>query len=185
VQLEMAPVNVSAVVTSAAEQVHPLVEARRHALVVELDAPRAMVAGDRARLVQIVSNLLANAAKYTAPGGRIVLSVKVAGGDVAIAVADNGSGIEPALLPHVFDLFTQGERTLDRAQGGLGLGLALVRNMVALHGGRVHAHSDGPGRGCVFTVHLPLLRADGAGSGLPHEGALVVDDLPAVSRTAP
>jgi CheY-like chemotaxis protein len=85
------------------------------------------------------------------------LSAQVADGQVRIAVLDNGSGIEAALLPHVFELFTQGTRTLDRAQGGLGLGLALVKSMVALHGGTVHAHSDGPGRGSMFTLALPLL----------------------------
>jgi PAS domain S-box-containing protein len=162
VRLDSGPVDVNAVIASAAEQVQPLVEQKRHVLVVEGARPtgaQPAVHGDRARLVQIVSNLLTNAAKYTPPGGRIVLSVEAVDGRVRIAVSDNGSGIEPSLLPHLFELFTQGSRTLDRSQGGLGLGLALVKSMTALHGGTVHAHSDGPGCGSSFVVDLPLLGA--------------------------
>jgi PAS domain S-box-containing protein len=164
VRLDSAPVDLFAVIANAVEQVRPLVDAKKHVLAVEGTQPRAvpaLVHGDRARLVQIVSNLLTNAAKYTPPGGRIVLAVELSdsgnGALARIRVSDNGSGIEPALLPHLFELFTQGKRTLDRSQGGLGLGLALVKNMTALHGGRVEAHSDGPGRGSTFVVELPLL----------------------------
>jgi PAS domain S-box-containing protein len=155
VQLEQAPVDVKAVVTSAAEQVHPLVEAGRHTLALQLGSAPAGVLGDRARLIQVTANLLANAAKYTPPGGRITLALDVEDGMVRISVTDNGNGIEPALLPHVFDLFVQGKRTPDRAQGGLGLGLALVKNIVQMHGGTVAAHSAGPGAGSTFTVELP------------------------------
>jgi len=155
VQLEKAPVDVKLVVTSAAEQVHPLVEAGRHTLALQLGSAPAGVLGDRARLIQVTANLLANAAKYTPPGGRITLSLDVEDGVVRIAVLDNGNGIEPALLPHIFDLFVQGKRTPDRAQGGLGLGLALVKNIVNMHGGQVAAHSAGPGQGSRFTVELP------------------------------
>jgi PAS domain S-box-containing protein len=155
VQLEKAPVDVKLVVTSAAEQVHSLVEAGRHTLVLQLGSAPASVLGDRARLIQVTANLLGNAAKYTPAGGHITLSLEVSHGVVRIAVSDNGNGIEPALLPHVFDLFVQGKRTPDRAQGGLGLGLALVKNIVAMHGGQVGVHSDGPGRGSTFTVELP------------------------------
>ena len=155
VQLEKAPVDVKAVVTSAAEQVHPLVEAGRHTLALQLGSAPASVLGDRARLIQVTANLLANAAKYTPPGGQITLALDVVDGVVRIAVNDNGNGIEAALLPHVFDLFVQGKRTPDRAQGGLGLGLALVKNIVAMHGGQVSARSDGPGQGSTFTVELP------------------------------
>ena len=155
VQLEKAPVDLKAVVTSAAEQVHPLVEAGRHTLALQLGSAPASVLGDRARLIQVTANLLANAAKYTPPGGHIVLSLDVVDGIVRIAVRDNGNGIEPALLPHVFDLFVQGKRTPDRAQGGLGLGLALVKNIVAMHGGQVSARSEGTGQGSTFTVELP------------------------------
>jgi PAS domain S-box-containing protein len=157
VQLEKAPVDVKAVVTSAAEQVHPLVEAGRHTLALQLGSAPASVLGDRARLIQVTANLLANAAKYTPPGGRITLALDVADGVVRIAVTDNGNGIEPALLPQVFDLFVQGKRTPDRAQGGLGLGLALVKNIVGMHGGHVAAHSAGPGQGSTFTVALPAI----------------------------
>ena len=157
VQLEMAEVDLKAVVTQAAEQVHPLVEAGRHTLQVQLGAAPALVRGDRARLIQVTANLLANAAKYTPAGGRIVLSLEPLGDKVKIDVVDNGSGIEVALLPQVFDLFVQGKRTPDRAQGGLGLGLALVKNIVGMHGGKVAARSDGPGQGSTFTVELPLL----------------------------
>jgi signal transduction histidine kinase len=119
------------------------------------------VTGDPNRLVQVLVNLLNNAAKYTPHGGRIVLSVTRDGRQtpdmVRIAVRDNGIGIDAGLLPRVFDLFTQAERTPDRTQGGLGIGLALVRNIVVLHGGTVTAHSDGPGRGSVFTVSLDTI----------------------------
>jgi PAS domain S-box-containing protein len=155
VQLEKAPVDVKAVVTSAAEQAHPLVEAGRHTLALQLGSAPASVLGDRARLIQVTANLLANAAKYTPAGGHITLALEVNNGVVRIAVTDNGNGIEPALLPHIFDLFVQGKRTPDRAQGGLGLGLALVKNIVAMHGGQVGVRSDGPGQGSTFTVELP------------------------------
>jgi len=110
--------------------------------------------GDPSRLVQVVANLLNNAAKYTPRGGRILLAVERKGSIVRICVQDNGIGIDKALLPQVFDLFTQAERTPDRSQGGLGIGLALVKNVVSLHGGKVMAHSDGPGAGSTFTVSL-------------------------------
>ena len=163
VQLEMDEVDLKAVVTQAAEQVHPLIEAGRHTLQVQLGAAPVLVRGDRARLIQVTVNLLANAAKYTPAGGRIVLSVEPRGDRVQIHVVDNGSGIDAQLLPQVFDLFVQGKRTPDRAQGGLGLGLALVKNIVGMHGGQVAAHSDGPGQGSRFTVELPLLARVGAG----------------------
>ncbi|WP_198120229.1 PAS domain-containing sensor histidine kinase [Massilia rhizosphaerae] len=151
------PLDLRRVVTEAAEQVRPLVDARGHTLDVLLaDAP-VMVDGDHTRLVQVVANLLANAAKYTPEGGRIEVELEAADGQAYLAVRDNGNGIAPELLPVVFDLFTQGSRTLDRAQGGLGLGLALVRKLVELHGGHVDAASAGPGRGSTFTVTLPLL----------------------------
>ncbi|HBF50182.1 MAG TPA: hybrid sensor histidine kinase/response regulator, partial [Massilia sp.] len=117
VQLEMAEVDIKAVATQAAEQVHPLIEAGGHTLLVQLGAAPVSVLGDRARLIQVTANLLANAAKYTPAGGRIVLSVEPADGKVRITVTDNGSGIEAQLLPQVFDLFVQGKRTPDRAQG--------------------------------------------------------------------
>jgi len=172
VQLEKAPVDVKSVVTSAAEQVHPLLESGRHTLVLQLGSAPAGVLGDRARLIQVTANLLANAAKYTPPGGHITLSLRVEDGLVRIAVQDDGNGIESALLPHIFDLFVQGKRTPDRAQGGLGLGLALVKNIVTMHGGQVAAHSDGPGTGSCFTVVLPVA------AQLPHPAAPAVGATP-------
>jgi len=155
VQLERGLVDVGAVVAGAVEQARPLIEARRHTLELQLDAG-GWVDGDRTRLVQVLSNLLNNAAKYTPQGGRIALQVQRSGAEVAIAVRDNGIGIAPDVLPQVFDLFTQAERTPDRSQGGLGLGLALVKSLVQLHGGSVRADSAGLGQGSSFSVRLPL-----------------------------
>jgi PAS domain S-box-containing protein len=151
------PIDLRRVVAEAAEQVRPLVDARRHRLDVTLGDTPVTVDGDHTRLVQVVANLLTNAAKYTPEGGRIDVELEAADGQAFLAVRDNGNGIGPDLLPVVFDLFTQGSRTLDRAQGGLGLGLALVRKLVELHGGHVDATSAGPGRGSTFTVTLPLI----------------------------
>ena len=153
------PLDLRRVLNEAVEQSRPLVEARHHSLCVELAADPLMVDGDQTRLVQIVANLLTNAAKYTPESGRIDVSLAGQDGQAVLIVHDNGSGIGPDLLPVVFDLFTQGSRTLDRAQGGLGLGLALVRKLVELHGGSVTAASPGPGQGSTFTVRLPLLAA--------------------------
>jgi CheY-like chemotaxis protein len=114
--------------------------------------------GDASRLEQIVVNLLANAAKYTADGGRISLAVEQSGDECLLRVRDTGVGIAPALLPRIFDLFTQAERALDRSQGGLGIGLAVVQRLVELHGGRVAAHSS-LGHGSEFVVHLPAVAA--------------------------
>jgi PAS domain S-box-containing protein len=154
IQLERVRVEVGAIVASAVEQARPLLEAREHVFEIEQEPGGAAVIGDANRLVQVLVNLLNNAAKYTPRGGRIALSVVRAGGKVHIAVRDNGIGIDTRLLPEVFDLFTQAERTPDRAQGGLGIGLALVRNIVDLHGGTVAADSQGAGKGAVFTISL-------------------------------
>jgi PAS domain S-box-containing protein len=154
IQLERVRVEVGAIVASAVEQARPVLEAREHVLAIEQEPGGAAVIGDANRLVQVLVNLLNNAAKYTPRGGRIVLSLTREAGRVRIAVRDNGIGIDTRLLPEVFDLFTQAERTPDRAQGGLGIGLALVRSIVVLHGGTVDAQSDGPGQGSEFTVSL-------------------------------
>lgn len=157
VELDKQHVDMKSIIGSAIEQARPLIESRRHQLHTRLDSDPAFVCGDRTRLIQVIANLLNNAAKYTQQGGIITLEVETAASCVNVRVKDNGAGIDPALLPHIFDLFTQGERTPDRSQGGLGLGLALVKNMVALHEGTVEAHSDGPGKGSTFTVTLPKL----------------------------
>jgi PAS domain S-box-containing protein len=156
IHLERERVEVAAIVASAVEQARPMIEAREHMLEIGQAPAGVGVTGDANRLVQVIVNLLTNAAKYTPRAGRIALAVTRDEGRVHIAVRDNGIGIEAGLLPQVFDLFTQAERTPDRAQGGLGIGLALVRNIVSLHGGAVTAHSDGPGKGSVFTVSLDV-----------------------------
>jgi CheY-like chemotaxis protein len=146
-----------ATVTAVAiEQIQPLITSSRHQF--SVDAPNAPlpVRGDQARLVQVVSNLLNNAAKYTPEGGYIDLRTVEEDGEWHLSVGDNGSGIAPDLMPEIFDLFTQGERTSDRRQGGLGLGLALVKSLVAMHGGRVTAESPGLGYGSRFHVYLPI-----------------------------
>ncbi len=195
VTLTRKSLDLKRVVASAVEQAHPAIEARKHALSLRLGGPPAFVDGDPTRLVQVLVNLLTNAAKYTPQGGEIVIELVVQANEVCLSVSDNGSGIDPALLPHVFDLFTQGERTPDRAQGGLGLGLALVKSMVALHGGRVEAHSDGVGNGSTFAIFLPLL-ADAvpdpvagasvqpAPSAAPMEVLVVDDNLDAADSLA-
>lgn len=147
--------DVKAVVSNAVEQTRNLVETRRHQLNLQMTGEPAHVTGDRTRLVQVVSNILNNAARYTPPGGAIVLSVTAEEAHVEISVRDNGMGITREALPYVFDLFTQGDRALDRSSGGLGIGLALVKNLVDLHGGMVEVLSDGPNLGAEVRVRLP------------------------------
>jgi PAS domain S-box-containing protein len=157
VALEKEELDLNVIVAAAVEQVRPLIDARRHSLTLQLSGRSAHVIGDRTRLVQVISNILNNAAKYTAPGGRITLSVTVDEQQVHVGVRDNGVGIAPDILPYIFDLFTQAERTPDRSQGGLGIGLALVKSLVALHGGTVRADSAGLGQGSEFCICLPRL----------------------------
>ena len=192
VSVDRQPVNIGAVVTSAVEQAQPLLDARRHALVVDVRAPEALVLGDRKRLVQVVANLLNNAAKYTPPDGRVTLSVETRAGQLVLAVSDNGIGIDPELLPQVFDLFKQARRSADRSQGGLGLGLALVRSIMALHGGQVSGHSEGIGKGACFTLTLPLHAGGAAPARVLDEAArgdtapvqlMIVDDNLDAART--
>jgi PAS domain S-box-containing protein len=159
VQVDHDVVELQQVAQGALEQARPHIEARQHSVEVELPSHPLHVRGDRVRLIQVVSNLLNNAAKYTPLGGHIALRLSQEPGQAqaCITVSDNGSGIEPALLRHVFELFTQGQRTPDRAQGGLGLGLALVKSIVELHAGHVQASSAGAGQGSRFTVCLPTM----------------------------
>lgn len=156
VELDKQVLGLKTIVDSAVEQSLPLIEAKKHALLIETDGTVPQVLGDRTRLVQILTNLLNNSAKYTGDGGEIVVRISTQGAFTHIEVRDNGTGISEELLPHVFDLFTQAARTPDRSQGGLGIGLALVKTMVTLHGGRIFAASEGAGMGSVFTVELPL-----------------------------
>jgi PAS domain S-box-containing protein len=155
ITLEKNDVDIKRVIASAVEQVGPLIEAKRHHLVTDLAPETAHVSGDQKRLVQVVANLLNNSAKYTNEGGHITLKMEVHDRQVLLHVKDDGIGIAPDLQPHVFDLFAQATRSADRSQGGLGIGLALVRSLVELHGGKVACFSEGVGKGSCFTVTLP------------------------------
>jgi signal transduction histidine kinase/ActR/RegA family two-component response regulator len=169
VALKLEPLQLGEVVAEAVESVAGYIAERRHALTVDV-ADGLVVRADLTRLTQVLQNLLVNAAKYTDPGGRIELTVRRRGDEVQISVRDNGIGIEAGLLPKVFDLFTQSTMLLDRAKGGLGIGLALVKSLVGMHGGRVTATSDGPGHGSEFLVWLPVgsdSRDDAGSAGAP------------------
>lgn len=157
VELETENLDLKLVLNGAVEQARPLIEARHHELHIHLCSKPVFVRGDKTRLVQVIANLLNNAAKYTSQSGAIELCLDADDGWANVQVIDNGSGIAPTLLPYIFDLFTQAERTPDRAQGGLGLGLSLVKNITALHGGHVAARSEGLGKGSAFTVRFPLV----------------------------
>jgi signal transduction histidine kinase/ActR/RegA family two-component response regulator len=177
-----------AVLLHSVETARPVIDARGHRLQQQLPSQTVWVRGDFARLSQVVSNLLNNAAKYTPEGGSIVLALAVEDGHARITVRDNGIGIEPELLPNVFELFEQGKRSLDRSQGGLGIGLTLVQRLVEMHNGRVEARSGGVGQGSEFIVTLPCMsEVQGrdeagpvqAGAGVASPAAcrvLVVDD---------
>jgi CheY-like chemotaxis protein len=153
-------VELGEIVRHAVETSRPLVRMRKHRLDVRLPDEALRLNADLTRMAQVLANLLNNAAKYTDEGGQIVLEAGCDGDEVTICVRDNGPGISPALLPQVFDMFTQADRTLDRAQGGLGIGLTLVKRLVEMHGGSVEARSEGLGQGAEFVVRLPLLAAE-------------------------
>ena len=143
------------IVTNAIEQVRPLIDGRRHRLTLQTSPELVYVEGDQKRLVQIISNVLNNAAKYTPEGGEIVLSMDADTSTVTLTIKDNGIGMNPDVIEHIFDMFSQAERTSDRTQGGLGIGLALVKNLVQLHGGTVTAASEGHGRGSLLKLTFP------------------------------
>ena len=146
----------SEVVEAAVQACEPFIGQRRHALSLALPAEALVLHVDPTRMTQVVANLLHNAAKYTPPGGRIILTASRQGEELVLAVRDNGVGLRPDMLQRVFELFVQVDPGNDRAQGGLGLGLTLVRSLVEMHGGRVYAHSEGLAQGSEFTVRLPL-----------------------------
>jgi signal transduction histidine kinase/ActR/RegA family two-component response regulator len=156
VELRREIVDLADVAAKAVEMASDLLEQRHHRLSIHCEKGRFLCHADPIRLAQVIANLLTNAARYTDPGGDIALSVTAHDGQLILTVEDNGIGISPEMLTRVFNLFEQAARSADRAQGGLGLGLSLVKNLVALHGGTVSAHSDGPGRGSTFTVCLPV-----------------------------
>jgi signal transduction histidine kinase/DNA-binding response OmpR family regulator len=158
IQLRKEIVDLPQAIARAVESTTPLLEARGHQLNVTLPPECLRLEADPTRLEQILANLLSNAAKYTEPGGRIELAAERGGDDVVLRVKDSGIGIAAEMLPHIFDLFMQAEGSLDRSQGGLGIGLTLVRRLVEMHGGRVQAFSDGLGQGSEFVVRLPALK---------------------------
>lgn len=159
VSLRRREIELGEVVARAVETTSPLLEERGHRLRTDVPARGLSVRGDEERLAQVVGNLLTNAAKYTDPGGLIEVVARSERNRAVLEVRDNGVGISDDLLPHVFDLFAQGDQSVDRSQGGLGLGLTIVRNLVELHGGTVRALSEGPGRGTTIEVRLPLVEA--------------------------
>jgi len=162
IELHLQPVLLADAVHGAVETSRPLIDGGHHHVHVALPDMPVLLRADPVRLTQVLANLLNNAAKYTDPGGHIALAARVDGGEVEIAVRDDGIGIPPDQLPRVFDMFTQAHRAHGRGQGGLGIGLAMVRNLVQLHGGVVAARSAGPGRGSEFVVRLPLAARDEA-----------------------
>lgn len=188
IQLRTEAVNLESVVADAVETSAPIINAHQHALRVTLPEQPLVVHGDASRLTQVIANLLTNAAKYQNENGTIDLSACREGDMAVIAVRDHGIGLSREMLHEAFELFTQGERTPDRAQGGLGIGLSLVKKLVELHGGTVRAASNGPGHGSEFVVRLPLMESPAAvdavdGTPLPtppvgpcHQRVLVVDD---------
>lgn len=147
------------VLAEAIEQTSPLVTARRHHLSLHLTPDPVLVLADHKRLIQIIANIVGNAAKYTPEGGKIDVLLTTAGNQLVLKVADNGIGMTAETVSRIFDLFAQAERSQDRSQGGLGLGLALVKNLVAAHDGTVHAKSEGLGKGSTFIMHLPRLQS--------------------------
>jgi PAS domain S-box-containing protein len=185
IELRKERVDLNRILRHAVETAQPTILAGGHRLDVRLPQRPAMLAADPVRLAQVFTNLLNNAAKYTEQGGAIALVAEVSGDEAVVTVRDSGVGIPAEMLPHVFDLFTQIDRTLGRAQGGLGIGLALVKRLVELHGGEVEAHSDGLGRGSAFTVRLRLIAEDGAKAPMSNNASnnlsvsrriLVIDD---------
>jgi len=157
ISLKREVVELSRIISQSVETARPLIDSRKHELSVRVSPTPVWVSGDDSRLSQVVANLLNNAAKYTPEGGSIELQVSSRAGEAEIVVRDNGAGIESELLPKVFELFVQGDRSLDRGQGGLGIGLTLVKRLVELHQGRVSVESDGVGRGSTFRVTLPCI----------------------------
>jgi PAS domain S-box-containing protein len=182
IALEEHPVDIGEVIEQAIETVQPVMRKKAHRFTVTKPRYPVFVLGDKARLVQATSNMLHNAAKYTDSGGNITLKVFDSPTDISIEIEDNGSGISSELLPHVFDLFVQSERTLDRSQGGLGIGLSVVKRLIEMHHGSVRAASAGAGRGSTFAIRLPRIEAPELNPSDPvtSSGALrrilVVDD---------
>src|SRR5262245_4446570 len=182
IELQRRSVDLADIITEALESVEPLMREKGHRVALSVTDAPLCVDGDSARLVQCVGNLLANAAKYTDPGGEIRLDARRVGPLAVLSVIDNGVGIPRELLPQIFELFVQSDRSLDRSQGGLGIGLSVVRRLIEMHGGDVVATSEGPGHGAKFEVRLPRVDATPTAEALleaqsiPGRRVLVVDD---------
>jgi len=182
VELKREPLDLANVINHAVETAEPLFRERQHEVSIVSSYRTLHVHGDMTRLVQSVANILTNAAKYTDTGGKIRLQTRAEDGNALIEISDNGAGISPELLPRVFELFVQGDRTLDRSLGGLGIGLSVVRQLVEMHGGKVAAISPGLGRGSTFKLWLPLIErpsdqlADASQSKQTPRRVLIVDD---------
>ena len=195
VELRRAPVDLATVVEGAIEAIRPFIESCRHELVVVLPAQAVTVNGDVGRLMQVFGNLLHNAAKYTGQNGHLWITAKADGEDAVISVRDDGPGIPREMLTGIFEMFRQVDQTLDRAHGGLGIGLTLAKTLVEMHGGVIEAFSEGPGLGSEFVIRLPLDRpapetVDGSGQFSfkrhlrpRHLRALVVDDVVPSAKT--
>ena len=172
VELKEEIIEIAEIVAKAIEIASPLLEQRTHTLDVHVQRKGLTVKGDSTRLSQVISNLLTNAAKYTPPGGHITIRTEGEDSEVVVRVRDSGMGIAPEVLPRVFDLFVQERQAIDRSEGGLGLGLTIVRNLVERHGGRVSAGSDGPGQGSEFVVRLPRASVTSVLEDAPADGAI-------------
>lgn len=191
IELRKERVELKAIVQQAVETSRPIIEQAGHRLTVELPPGAIYVDADLTRMAQVFSNILNNAAKYTEPGGQIRLTAVHEGDDVVVSIEDNGIGIPAHMLPHVFDMFTQVDRSLERSQGGLGIGLSIVKRLVEMHGGTVEAKSAGDGAGSEFTVRLPVVLSvvttqSGADEDKPASGRrriLVVDDNRDAAKT--
>ncbi len=174
ISLKLERFELSDIVNNAVETSRPLIESRRQELIISQTTTPQWIEGDRVRLAQVLSNLLNNAAKYTGEGGKITLTVMREGSDAVIEVRDTGIGIAPDILPHIFDLFIQADHSLAHSQGGLGIGLTLVRQLVEIHGGTITAANVSVGQGSVFTARLPILSMDSSAA----ESALTESALP-------
>ena len=179
IELRKEVVRLASVVDEAVAATRPSIDERGHELSVGVPDGDERLEADPTRLAQVFANLLNNAAKYTDPGGRIRLDARREGDEVVIRVRDTGIGIAPEMLPTVFDMFVQVERRLDRSQGGLGIGLSLVKSLVEMHGGSVAAHSEGPGKGSEFVVRLPAIAG-----GARRSRRAVIDRPGASGRTS-
>ena len=183
IEVKRDAIGLGAIIKAAVETSRPLLDSMRHRLILEVPEEPVIVLGDAVRLTQVFANLLNNAAKYTNTNGQIAVSLQRKGEHAMVSVKDNGIGIPPVMLAQVFEMFMQVDRSARRAQGGLGIGLTLVRSLVKMHNGVVHARSDGPGLGSEFIVHLPLAAAkvspkeeDAPVQSIPSRRILIVDD---------